>query len=51
MKKKNYQYFIGYLHHDYKVKLLHIMLPKTSTDVKSYHGQTKWMKFLIDDDD
>ena len=26
------------------------MLPKTSTYVKSYHGQTKWMYFLIEDD-
>ena len=28
--EKNYKYFIGYLHNDHKVKLLHIMLPKTS---------------------
>ena len=27
------------------------MLPKTSTFVKSYDGQTKWMYFLIEDDD
>ena len=27
------------------------MLPKTSTYVKSYDGQTKWMYFLIEDDD
>ena len=27
------------------------MLPKTSTFVKSYNGQTKWMCFLIEDDD
>ena len=26
------------------------MLPKTSTYVKSYDGQTKWMYFLIEDD-
>ena len=26
------------------------MLPKTSAYVKSYHGQTKWMYFLIEDD-
>ena len=30
---------------------LPIMLPKTSTYVKSYDGQTKWMYFLIEDDD
>ena len=27
------------------------MLPKTSTYVKSYDGQTKCMYFLIEDDD
>ena len=27
------------------------MLPKTSSCVKSYDGQTKWMCFLIEDDD
>ena len=27
------------------------MLPKTSTYVKSYDGHTKWMYFLIEDDD
>ena len=32
-------------------KIMHIMLPKTSTHVKIYHGQTKWIYFLIEDDD
>ena len=27
------------------------MLPKTSAYVKSYVGQSKWMYFLIEDDD
>ena len=27
------------------------MLPKTSAYMKSYDGQTKWMYFLIEDDD
>ena len=27
------------------------MLPKTSGYVKSYEGQTKWIYFLIEDDD
>ena len=27
------------------------MLPKTSANVKRYDGQTKWMYFLIEDDD
>ena len=30
---------------------LYIMLPKTSTYVKGYDGKTKWMYFLIEDDD
>ena len=45
--EKNYKCFIGYLYIKHKVKSLHIMLPKTSTYVKSYDGQTKWMHFLI----
>ena len=27
------------------------MLPKTSAHVKSYDGQSKWMYFLLGDDD
>ena len=38
--EKNYKYFIGYLHNDNKVRLLHIMLPKTSAYLKIYDGQT-----------
>ena len=49
--KKNYKYFTGYLHNDYTVKPLNIMLPKTSAYVKSYDGETKWMYFFIEDDD
>ena len=41
--EKNYKYFIGYLYNVYKVKPLHIMLPKTSGYLNSYDGQTKWM--------
>ena len=48
---KNYKYFIGYLYNGNKVKLLNIMLPTTSAYVKSYYGKTKWMYFLIEDDD
>ena len=48
---KNYKYFISYLYNDSKLKSSHIMLPKTSAYIKSYDGQTKWMYFLIDDDD
>ena len=49
--KKNYKYFIVFLYNDYKVEPLHIMLPKTSAYVKNYDGQTKWMYFLIEDED
>ena len=49
--EKNYKYFIGSFYNDNKVKPLHIMLPKRSTYVKSYDEQTKWMYFLIEDDD
>ena len=49
--EKSYTYLIGYLHNDNKVTSLHIILPKTSTYLKSYDGQTKWMYFLIEDDD
>ena len=46
----NYKYFIGYLHDDYKINPLHIMLPETRAYVKTSDGQTKWMYFLIDND-
>ena len=49
--EKNYKYCIGYLYNGNKVKTSHIMLPKTSAYVKLYDGQTKWMYFLIKDDD
>ena len=45
------KYFIGYLYNDNKVNPLHIMLPNTTAYVKSYDGQTKWMDFLIEDDE
>ena len=51
LAEKNYKYFIGYLHNNYKVKPLHRMLPKTRAYVKRYSGQTKLMYFLIEDDD
>ena len=49
--EKNCKYFFGYLYNYNKLKSLHIMLPKTSTYVKSYIRQTKWMSFLTEDDD
>ena len=48
--EKNYNYFIGYLYNG-KIKPLNIMLPNPSAYVKSYDGQTKWMYFLIEDDE
>ena len=36
--KNNCKYFIGYLCNNNKVRLLHIMLPKTRAFVKSYDG-------------
>ena len=44
----NNKYFIGYFYNNHKAKPLHIMLPKASTYVKNYNGQTKWMYFLIE---
>ena len=49
--EKYYKYLIGYLYSDHKVKPLHTMLPKASTYIKNYDGETKWMYFLIKDDD
>ena len=40
-----------YLYGNHKVKSLDIMLPKKSSYVISYDGQTKWMYILIEDDD
>ena len=42
---------IGYLYNDNKIRPLHIVLPNTSAYAKSYDGQTKWMYFLIEDND
>ena len=49
--EKNCKYFIGYLYNDHKVKSLQIMLPRTRTYLKICDGQTKWMHFLIEDDE
>ena len=39
------------MHDDYKFKPLGMIFPKTKAYVKSYDGQTKWMYFLIKDDE
>ena len=49
--KKNSKYFFDYFYNDDKVKPLHTMLPKVTSYVKSYDGQTKWMYYLIKHDD
>ena len=49
--KKVYNYVIGYLYNDHKVRILHIMRPETSAYAKSYDGQITWMYFLIEYDD
>ena len=49
--EKSYTYFIGYLHNNHKFKPLNIMPSKTIAYIKRYDGQTKWMYFLIEDDD
>ena len=43
--------FIGHSFNDHKVKQLHIMLPKTSTNVKNYDGQNKSMYFSVENGD
>ena len=43
--EKNYKYSIGYLYNGNKVKILNIMLPKTST-----YGES-WMYYLIEVDE
>ena len=48
--ENHYIYFIGYKDNDYEIKILGIMLPKASAYVKLYHGETKCMTFLIQDD-
>ena len=35
----------------YEVKPLHVMLPRPSSYVKRYDAETKWLHFLIKDDD
>ena len=42
--EKGYKYFIGHKDDDHKT------LSRTSASVKSYHSETKWISFLIKDD-
>ena len=45
--EKDHKYFVAYKDDDYKINVL----PKTSTYVKSYDGETKWMDLSTEDDD
>ena len=49
--EKSYKYFIAYLYNNHKVKPLHIVLAKRRAYVKRYDKETKWMNFLIKNDD
>ena len=49
--KKNYKYFIGYKDDDYRIKPLRTILPNTSTYVKRYDREIKWINILVKDDD
>lgn len=45
--EKSFKYFIGYKYNAYyKIKSLHIMFPKTSTYVKFYDSETKWINIF-----
>ena len=50
MGEKSYKQFIDYLYNNHTIKALHIMLPKTSIYAKSCNELTKWVYFLIEDD-
>ena len=49
--KKNNKYFFIYLYDGSNVRPLNVILPRTSTYVKSYDGQAKYIYFLIEDGD
>ena len=39
------------MNYDYQIKPVCIMLSKKSTHAKRYNGETKWMYFLIHNDE
>ena len=49
--EKNYKYFTGYTDDAYKINPLRVILPKLSPYIKSYDGETNWMKCFIKNDD
>ena len=49
--EKNYKYFVGYIDNAHKIKPFSIILPKRNAYVKCYDDETKWMYFLIEDEE
>ena len=48
---KNYKFFVGYIDDAYKIKPFSVILAKTRGYVKRYDDETKWMYFLIEDEE
>ena len=49
--EKSYKELICFKDDDYKIKSLRIMPPKTRNYIKRYDDESKWMSFLIKNDD
>ena len=49
--EKNCRCFIGCMDDDYKMKPFIIIFPKLSAYIESFDGETKWMYFLVEDDE
>ena len=49
--KKNYKNLIYYKYDDTKIKSLCMMFKKTKAHVKHHDSETKWMSFLIKNDE
>ena len=49
--EQNYKYSVGYRDDYHEIKLLHIIVSRTSTYVKIYDGETKWMYFSTEDNE
>ena len=43
--------FIGYWDDDYNINPLHILLPKTSVNIKDCDSETKWTYLLTENDE
>ena len=51
--EENHKYFVGYVHDDnnWKIREFYIMPPNMSAYVKSFNGESKWIHFLIENDE